>query len=277
MSELSREAAGGSVAAVLGYGPTVRPPGFTTRVGAVWYRHMRVYTKNIFSNALPPFIEPLIFLAGIGLGLGAFITRMQGMPYIEFLATGLLATAAMFTSAFEMTFGTYIRLEFDKIYDGMLGTPLTAADLMLGEILWCGTKGAFFTACVMVVTTAFGALPFGWVWLAPLVGFGTGVMFAALALLVTTIVDNINNFNFFFSGLISPMFFFCGVVFPLSKLPDWLKPVAEILPLTHPVRLIRGINSGLEWINLWDFAYMLLFSGLVGWWAVARIRRRLID
>jgi len=96
-------------------------------------------------------------------------------------------------------------------------------------------------------------------------------------LLVTTLVDNINNFNFFFSGMISPMFFFCGVVFPISKLPGWLKPVAEILPLTHPVRLIRGINSGLEWINLWDLAYMLLFSILVGWWAIARIRRRLID
>lgn len=254
-----------------------RPPRWSSRISSVWYRHMRVYTKNIFSNALPPLVEPLIFLAGVGLGLGAFITKMDGMPYIRFLATGLLMTAAMFTAAFEMTFGTYIRLEFDKIYDGMLGAPLTATDLMLGEILWCGTKGAAFTLCVMIITTLFGALPFGWVWLSPVVGFAAGLMFAVLALLVTTLVDNINNFNFFFSGLISPMFFFSGVVFPLSNLPRWLQILAEAVPLTHPVRLVRGINTGLQWVNLWDGLYILLFVAGVGWWAVSRIRKRLID
>ncbi len=252
-------------------------PKRAARIGAVWYRHMRVYTKNIFSNSVPPFVEPLVFLLGVGLGLGAFITRMQGMPYVRFLATGLLMTTAMFTSAFEMTFGTYIRLVFDKIYDGMLGAPLTVGDLMLGEILWCGTKGALFTASVMIVTTAFGALSFGLVWLAPLVGFATGAMFAVLALLVTTVVDNINNFNFFFSGLISPMFFFSGVVFPLGNLPGWLRVVAEFLPLTHPVRLVRGIDQGLSPVNAWDGAYIVVFVAGIGALAVARIRKRLID
>jgi lipooligosaccharide transport system permease protein len=252
-------------------------PNQAQRLFAVWFRHMRVYTKNLFSNALPPFLEPLIFLAGIGLGLGMFIKEMGGMPYIEFLATGLLITAAMFTASFEMTFGTYIRLEFDKVYDGMLGAPVTATDLMLGEILWCATKGVIFTVSVMLICLAFGALHPGWILLAPLIGFLAGAMFATLGLLVTTLVDNINNFNFFFSGFLSPMFFFSGVVFPVSNLPAWLQPLAEAMPLTHPIRLVRGLVQGLEPIHAWDLAYMLAFTLLVGWLAVARIRKKLID
>jgi lipooligosaccharide transport system permease protein len=252
-------------------------PTFPARVGAVWYRHMRVYARNLFSNALPPFIEPIIFLMGIGLGLGANIGPMQGLPYIQFLAFGLLMTAAMFTAAFEMSYGTYIRLMFDKIYDSMMGAPLTAFDIMLGEILWCGTKGAVFTASVLIICLAFGTLPVGWVAFSPVVGFLTGLMFAVLALLVTTLVSNISNFNFFFSGLLSPMFFFSGVVFPLSKLPRFLLPVAEVLPLTHPVRLVRGFATGFNLIHLWDLAYCALFIVLVGWVAIRRIIRKLVD
>ncbi len=258
-------------------GAPVRVAGLFPRIGAVWFRHMRVYVKNLFSNALPPFIEPIIFLAGIGLGLGAAVGTMDGIPYIRFLALGLLMTAAMFTAAFEMSYGTYIRLAFEKVYDGMLGAPLTAFDLMAGEILWCGTKGAVFTASVLLVCLLFGALPFGWVIASPLVGFLAGLMFAVLALLVTTMVSNINNFNFFFSGLLSPMFFFSGVVFPISNLPQWLFPVAELMPLTHPVRLVRGIAGGLEPIHLWDLLYILFFIALVGWLAVKRMIGRLVE
>ena len=105
----------------------------------------------------------------------------------------------------------------------------------------------------------------------------TGVMFAVLSLLVTTVVSNINNFNFFFSGFLSPMFFFSGVVFPLSNLPSWLRPVAEAVPLTHPVRLVRGLSGGLLPIHLWDLAYIVGFTVLVGWIALLRMRRKLIE
>jgi len=216
-------------------------------------------------------------LAGIGLGLGIFIKEMDGIPYIQFLASGLLITTAMFTAAFEMSFGTYIRLTFDKVYDGMLGAPLTARDLMLGEILWCGTKGGIFSASVMLICLALGALPLGPVLLCPIIGFLAGVLFAVLSLLVSTIVDNINNFNFYFSGFLSPMFFFSGVVFPISNQPPWMRPIAEAIPLTHPVRLVHGLTRGLQLIHLWDLTYIVLFIVLVGGLAIHRISRRLID
>ena len=194
--------------------PYMYPP-LGRRLFSVWYRHMRVYTQNIFSNGLPPFHEPLIFLAGIGLGLGKYITQsMEGLAYLEFLGTGLLVTTAMFTSAFECSFGTFIRLEFEKVYDGMLAAPITVNNLIIGEIIWAGTKGFFFSFAVLCILTIFRVIPLPYSLLAPFVGFITGVMFATLSLLVTSFVKTINHFNFYFTGLLSPMFFFLRGHFP---------------------------------------------------------------
>ncbi|TVQ37944.1 MAG: ABC transporter [Spirochaetaceae bacterium] len=255
-----------------------RPPSWARRIYGVWLRHVRVYSKNLISNALPPFLEPLIFLVGIGLGLGQFIGTMNGAPYIEYLATGLMVTAAMFTAAFECSFGTYIRLEFDKVYDGMLGAPMSVHDLLIGEMLWAGTKGFVFTFSVMVITTLFGIVPLRSVFFAPLLGFITGTMFAALGFLMTSIVDNINQFNFFFSGFISPMFFFAGVFFPVENLPAFVRPITEILPLTHPVRLMRGLFAGqLGRQHLFSLGYVIALTVAVGAWGISRLKRKLID
>jgi lipooligosaccharide transport system permease protein len=249
------------------------------RLFSVWYRHTRVYTKNIFSNGLPPFLEPLLFLAGIGLGLGTYITQsMEGLGYLEFLGTGLLVTAAMFTAAFECSYGTLIRLQFDKVYDGMLAAPLTANDLIFGEIIWAGTKGLFFSFAVLCILTSFGVIHLPYSLLAPLVGFLTGMMFAAFSLLITSFVRTINQLNFYFTGFISPMFFFSGVVFPISNLPDYIQPLVEILPLTHSVRIVRAVCvNHYQMIHLWDLFYMVVFIVIIGFFAVRRLRKRLVN
>lgn len=258
--------------------PEAHRPSLPYRIFSVWYRHVRVYSKNLISNGLPPFLEPLIFLVGIGLGLGRYIDSMEGLPYLHYLASGLLVTAAMFTAAFECTFGTFIRLEFDKVYDGMLASPITADDLLVGEILWAGTKGFVFSASVLVVVSAFGILPLGRTLIAPVLGFLTGTMFAAVGLLVTSFVTTINHFNFFFTGFLSPMFFFSGVVFPVTRLPAVVRPIAEALPLTHSVRLTRAFAfNEFALIHLWDVGYILVFVAVVGWLAVRRLKTRLID
>lgn len=253
-------------------------PSLAQRLFSVWYRHVRVYTKNLVSNGLPPFLEPLLFLLGVGVGLGQYIDRpMDGLPYIDFLGTGLLMTAAMFTAAYECTFGTFIRLEFEKVYDGMLAAPITVNNLIVGEILWAGTKGLFFTFAVLCILTLFGiiALPQGL--LSPLVGFLTGMMFATLSLLVTSYVKTINHFNFYLTGIISPMFFFSGVVFPVSNLPQSVRFVAEIVPLTHAVRIVRAIcTSRYQWSLLADLAYIAVFIVVIGLLAIHRLRRRLV-
>jgi len=253
-------------------------PSLFQRLFSVWYRHMRVYTKNLISNGLPPFLEPLLFLMGVGLGLGKYIDqKWDGLPYIDFLGTGLLVTAAMFTAAYECTFGTFIRLEFEKVYDGMLAAPITVNNLIVGEIIWAGTKGLFFTFAVMCVLIAFGIIKLPAGLLTPLVGFLTGMMFATLSLWVTSFVKTINHFNFYLTGIISPMFFFSGVVFPVSDLPQNIRFIAEIMPLTHAVRLSRAVcASDYTPALLGSVAYIAIFTAVTGFLAIGRLRRRLV-
>ncbi len=255
----------------------IHPPALAWRLHSVWYRHMRVYTRNLVSNGLPPFLEPVIFLVGIGLGLGRYIAAMDSIPYLVFLATALPVTSAMFTSSYECTFGTFVRLEFQKAYDGMVAAPVTVNDLFVGEILWAGSKGLFFSACVVLVMSLFGAIPMPMGVLAVPIGFLTGTMFGAISLLVASFVRNINHFNFYFTGFLSPMFFFSGTIFPLSSLPRALRPVAEILPLTHAVRLARSLAlSHFSPMLAADFAFLVLTTLVAGAFAVRRLRRRIV-
>jgi lipooligosaccharide transport system permease protein len=239
---------------------------------------MRVYTKNIISNGLPPFFEPLIFLGGIGLGLGNYIVSMDGQPYIQFLAIGLVITSAMYTAAFECSYGTFIRLEYDKAYDGMLAAPVTVSNLFVGEILWAGTKGLFFSSAVLMVMFAFRIVPVSWTLFMPVVGFMTGIMLGALSLLVTSFIKDINHLNFYFTGMISPMFFFSGVVFPVSSLPKGIQPLAELFPMTHSVRLVRVFSTlRFEPLLLMDLLYCIVVTAVAGYFAIKRLRVRLTN
>jgi lipooligosaccharide transport system permease protein len=255
----------------------VRPPSLGSRLYSVWYRHMRVYTRNLISNGLPPFLEPVIFLVGIGLGLGRYIQAMDSLPYLVFLATALPVTSAMFTSAYECTFGTFVRLEFQKAYDGMIASPVTVTDLFVGEMLWAGSKGIFFSGCVVIVLSSFGSIPMPAGLVALPIGFLTGAMFGAISLLVTSFVQNINHFNFYFTGFLSPMFFFSGTVFPIESIPRVLRPFAEILPLTHAVRLTRSlVVARFSPILLADLAFVLVVIVAAGYAAIRRLRRRIV-
>lgn len=253
-----------------------RVPALARRLYSVWYRHIRVYGRHLFSNGLPPFLEPLFFLAGIGLGMGAQLAPVDSVPYLVFLAGGMLAPAAMYTAAFECTYGTFERLMVDKVYDGMLGASISESDLIIGELLFVGTKGFFFTTSVLLVLTPFGLVTWPEVLLAPFVGFATGVMFGALGLVITSLVSTISQFNIFMTGFLTPMFFFSGMVFPLANIPVDFRWLAEALPLTHAVRLVRAAALARpEAGMLFSLVYCLVFCVLFSWLAVLLLRRRL--
>lgn len=255
----------------------VRPPSLFSRLYSVWYRHFKVYTRDLISNGFPPFFEPLFFLAGIGLGLGKSVGLINGSEYIIFLATGIIIPPSMFTASFECTFGTFIRLEFDKVYDGMLSASITAEDLLIGEMFFAGTKGFFFSTAVLIVISIFGFVPSPMAVFSPIIGFFTAFMFAALSLFITSFVTNINHFNFYFTGLLTPMFFFSGIVFPLSNLPEFMQYIAEIFPLTHVARLVRAFcfNSFNVYLLL-DVLYTTVFILVFGLLAVKKLKKRLI-
>lgn len=253
-------------------------PSLVKRIGSVWFRHVRVYAQNLLSNGFPPFLEPLIFLAGVGLGLGKYITDpVHGQQYIEYLAVGLLVTSSMWTAAFECTFGTFIRLEFQKVYDGMLAAPITVNNLIVGEMFWTASKGFFFSFAVLCIVSVFGIVPLPQALIAPAIGFLNAFMFATLSLLVTSFVKTINHFNFYMTGFISPMFFFSGVVFPVENLPKSIQWFSEVLPLTHSVRIMRSIcmnQYGL--VLLFDLFYIVLFIFIAGRTAIKLLKKRLV-
>jgi len=258
-----------------------RYPSTLRRIGAVWYRHYRVYTRTLITNAFPPFLEPLLFIAAMGFTLSRFLgtQTLDGLPFMDFLATGLMLMSSVFTSAFECTYGTFIRLNFDKTYDSMLAAPLLPRDIILGEILFASTKGAVYSSAVLCVLSIAGLVGTTGSLLTPFVGFFTAMLFAVASLLVTSFVHyNLDHFNFYFTGVLTPILYFCGTLFPVSSLPAPLGAIAEILPLTHLVRLERAVCFG-GWgsEHLLGFVYCVVFIVVIGWIALCRFERRLID
>src|SRR5437773_2274615 len=113
---------------------------------------MRVYSRTFLSNATPAVLEPLLFLLSVGIGVGKHVaTRFNDLPYDAYMAPGILASATLYTAAFEATYGTFIRHRFQGTYEAMLASPLTVRDVVMGELLWAASKGLFYSAIVGVV------------------------------------------------------------------------------------------------------------------------------
>ena len=110
----------------------------------VWQRNATVYKRTWKLNILPNFFEPFLYLLGMGLGLGAYITEMEGLPYINFIAPGLLISSIMWGATLETTYNVFVKMNFDRIYDGILSTPVNPKDLALGELLWGATRGTIY-------------------------------------------------------------------------------------------------------------------------------------
>ena len=220
------------------------PAGSLTRVIAVWKRFRRVYFKFLFANIIPPVLEPFFFILGIGVGLAAYMGLVEGVEYAVFLAPGMMAISPMWSASFETTYGTYMRMEYEHIYDAILASPVSFREMLLGEVLWVSTKAAVFSLVVLAVTSIFGLVHSWWALLVPLMGFITGIIYALTGIIVTSNVREINNINFYITGMLTPQFYFCGAVFPLDQLPAVLKAVCQFFPLTHIIALMRAFCLG---------------------------------
>lgn len=273
---------------ILGQGGPPPAPSRLVRLWAVVMRHWVVYSSTLIANALPAFFEPILFLTAIGLGLGNYVEEgMAGLPLGAYMGPGALAMTAMFTAAFETTYGTFVRLVYQKSYDGMLATPLTAVDVFLGEALFCAVKGFLFSAIVLMVYLGFG---YGRGWLGhlagpqlvliPFVGATCSFLFAGLGFHVVSLTKNMNNFNFFVSGVLTPMSLFSGMMFPVSDLPTGLEQLAYALPLFHVTELNRfllfGKDACVEWVWVCPI-YLVAVAGLVVWNGVRVMRNRVLQ
>ena len=246
---------------------------------SVWRRNAALYQKTWKTTLLPNFFEPVFFLTAIGIGVGAYITEMAGVPYIEFLAPGLMCVSAMNGASFEVTFNVFIRMVYEKTYDGVLTTPVNTEDILVGEVLWGLTRSGLYGGGFFVVAMLFGlvTLPVGLA--AILVIPLAGLLFASIGIAFTLKMSTIDLFSFYFTLFLTPMFLFAGVFFPIEeRFPGWLLPVAEALPLLHPVRLSHMAFSGeWAWIAVWDVGYILILSVVLLAWAKRSIRKRLMS
>jgi len=253
------------------------PQAWPMRIFAVWRRHQRVYFKFLVANVIPPFLEPLMLLLALGLGLAGYIGSIGGGTYTIFLAPGMIAISAMYSATYETTYGTFIRMEYEKIHDAILASPTSFLEMFMGEVIWVCCKCSIFSLGVLLVVASFGLIPSWWALLAVPTGFLCGMVFALMGLLVTSQVREINNFNFYMTGIITPMFFFSGVMFPLDSLPGFLKYACLCLPLTHVVELMRSFCAGILEVGLlWHL--LVLMGYCAGLWpvVVTLLRRRIV-
>jgi lipooligosaccharide transport system permease protein len=244
---------------------------------AVWRRNLRVWRKLIGPAIVLNFGEPTLYLLGLGFGLGAFIDTMNGMPYLAFLASGIIASSAMTTASFEGTYSVFTRMDVQRTYDAMLATPLTLDDILAGEMLWCATKAAFSSAAILAVAALLGVTG-GWqaLWALP-VAFLIGLCFAGPALVVSAVSGNYDFFNYYFVLAVTPMLILGGVFYPIEGLPAAMQTAIQVLPLTHAVALTRPLVAGLPVTDVALHIAVLAVYAIGGFHlAVALTRRRLL-
>jgi len=221
-------------------------PKLTYRVWRVWQRDFDVFTKTIFVNFLPALLEPILYLAAFGVGLGSLITgTIEGTSYIQFIGPGLISIAVMYGAFFECTYASFVRMYFQKTFDAIIATPINLDEVIAGELLWGATRATINGTIVLAIVAAFGLISSPIALLIPVLAFLGGLLFASIGMCFTALASNIDFFNFPSFLYITPMFLLSGTFFPLAILPEAIQTLAfTILPLTHLVGLTRALALG---------------------------------
>lgn len=218
----------------------IAPPLFTR----VWLRNFWVWKKHVRASLIGNLGQPFLFLIAMGYGLGRSVPEIHGMTYLQFIAPGLVASSVMYSAAFEATYGSYTRLATQKTFDAILMTPVSVYDLALGEIVWGATKGLISGLIMLAAIPFFGITPSLWtIPLIPLL-FLEGLTFASLGIIMTARAPNYEFFNYFTSLLITPLFLFSGIFFPIESLGTLARAVMDLLPLTGAVEVSRALCYG---------------------------------
>lgn len=210
----------------------------------VWRRNARVWRKLWGPALLGNIGEPLLYLFGLGYGLGVFVGQVGGLDYVVFLASGTVCASAMNTASFEGMYSAYTRMAVQNTWQGMFTAPLDLTDIVLGEAIWGGTK-SLISAMAILLVAAFMGLVDGWqaLWALP-IAFLLGTSFTAMALVVTAVSQSYDFFLYYFTLVITPMLLLSGVFFPLEQMPVLIQHISAWLPLSHAVLMVRPLMTG---------------------------------
>lgn len=253
-------------------------PSVSHRIWTVWYRNVYVFLKTWKVNLLPPLIEPLVFMAALGFGVGSYIGGIEGVSYAQFVAPAILAIAMMNYSFFECTYGSFVRMYYQKTFDAIIATPVTLEEVIVGEILWGATRSMIYVAAMLVVLALLGvlALPISLV-LIPF-AFLAGLLFGSLGMCCTALSPSIDTLNYPSFLFITPMLLLGGTFFELSLLPLPLQYLAyALLPLTHVVLISRSIALNTAGpVLLLSLGWILAVTAVLIVVAVNLMKKRLI-
>jgi len=241
---------------------------------AFWRRNALVWRRLMGPSILINFGEPLLYLLGLGYGLGMFIGEMMQMPYLTFLASGIVASSAMNTASFEAMFSAYTRMVPQRTYEAILATPLEVQDILAGEMLWAATKCLISGIGILAVATALGAVHDARaLWAIPVM-FLTGLCFAGPGLVMSALARGYDFFNYYVTLVLTPMFILSGVFYPVSSLPAALQSFVQVLPLTHAVDLMRPLVAGQPVSDVPLHLAVLALYAIAGYAVAVRLARR---
>jgi lipooligosaccharide transport system permease protein len=230
------------------------------------------------SSTFSSIVQPVIYLLAFGFGFGSLVKTVGGLDYVQFVATGTVATAVLFSSVFPAMFGTFVKYKFQRTYDAILAAPVDTEELVTAESLWIAVRAAAFGCMPMVVAFFFGLDPTWGMLLVPVIAFIAGLGWACFGILIAAVLRSIDDFSYVQSTIITPLFLVAGTFFPLSGLPEWVQLTANINPLFHTVQLVHHAAFGFEvGVDVRHLAFLIVFA-LVCWrLAIHYMQRRVID
>ena len=237
--------------------------------------NFRTFWKStVFSST----VEPIVYLLAFGLGLGAtVVSDVDGLDYVLFVGTGMVATAVIFASVFPAMFGTFVKHRFQNTYDAILAAPVDTEELVTAEMLWIGLRASVFGCFPLFVSFFFGLEPTPGMLLVPLFCLITALGFSGFGIAVAGTVAKIDQFNYVTTLVITPLFLVAGTFFPVNGLPHAAQVVAQFNPLYQLVELVRNACFGFDAADPLRLLFLIGFAFLTWRVAIRQLRGRLID
>lgn len=251
-------------------------PQLSLRFLPIWRRNYMVWKKMAGPSILGHLADPVIYMLGLGYGLGSMLPEISGMSYIAFLSAGTVCYSTMNSASFEALYSGFARMHEQRTWEAILNTPVTLDDIVVSEIAWAASKSLLSGVAVLMVIWLLGmSHSLLSLWIIPL-SLLVGLCFAAVALIVTALAPGYEFFMYYFTLVITPMTLLCGVFFPVDQLPAMLQGVSAILPLTHAINLARPLlNDAVPPGFMLDVAVLLGYS-LIGFYvSLVLFRKRL--
>jgi lipooligosaccharide transport system permease protein len=244
----------------------------------VLVREVVNYSSYWKSSTFSSTVEPTIYLLAFGFGFGSIVSTIGGYDYVDFVGTGTVATAVLFSSAFPAMFGTFVKYQFQRTYDAILAAPVDTEELVTAEMLWIATRAGVYGCVPMLVAMVFGLDPSWGMLVVPFIGWIAGFGWAGFGISVAGFSKSFENFNYVVSAVLTPLFLLAGSFFPLEEFPEWAQVLAALNPLRWCVLLVRDAVFGFAgWEDLARLGALAVF-GLIMWRvAIHAMTRKLID